>query len=151
MPSFQGVILGVVGNEVRVLVGNHTVQNSVAFDPSTVSAGIKALRNGNIQTGSSVFGTTPSYSNVGGGEWATPAATDVGDDYEVRMVTGTGTVSAGSDAVDTWLALTSDREWKVTQAAAGVKTFTGTLEIRKVGDVSAIDSGSISLTALVDV
>jgi len=152
MPSFQGAMLGVIGaGGLRVTVNDHTVQNAITFAPATVSAGIKANRDGNIQTGSSTTNVNPTYSNVGGREWASIPGATVGDDYEVRMVTGTGTVSTGSDVLDTWLPLTSDREWKVTRTTSGAKVFTGTLEVRKVGDTAPLDSGAVSLTASIEI
>lgn len=126
---------------VRVTVGDHSVANTPAGTPA--SAGIKVLRNGQIHTGNNSFGLSPAYSDVGGGEWAEPESATVGDTYEVRMVTVSGTLSSGT--ADSWLALTSDREFNVQQTSNGSKAFSGTLEIRRNGVV--LDSGSISLTA----
>jgi hypothetical protein len=67
--------------------------------------------------------------------WANPAGSGVGDNYEIRA-TKTGGNATPAD-LGTWLALTSNRSWSVSAPPqAGQITFADvalTIEIRKVG------------------
>ena len=139
--------VGVTGAGV-VTISDQTVANIFTIDPSTASAGVKLTRGGQYHTGYNDAGASPSYADVGGSEWAAVESASVGDAYECRMVTGTGTTTTGTR--DSWLAMTSDREWTVVQSGNGTKAFTGTLEIRLAAG-STLDSAAISLTAFVDV
>ena len=132
---------------ILVTISDQTVANIFTLAPSTASAGVKLTRGGQYQTGYNDNGASPDYVDVGGSEWASVESASVGDAYECRMVTGTGTTSAGTR--DTWLAMTSDREWTVVQSGNGTKAFTGTLEIR-IASGATLDTAAISLTAFVD-
>lgn len=109
------------------------------------SAGIKVLRNGQYHAGASNSSTSPTYADVGGAEWADREYATVGDGFEARLVTGAGTLTAGT--ADTWQALSTDREYKVSIAGVGPSVaFTGTLEIRRGS--TTLDTAAISLTAV---
>lgn len=108
------------------------------------SAGIKVLRNGQYHAGASNSSTSPTYTDVGGLEWASRESTAVGDSYDVRMVTVSGTLTVGT--ADTWQALSTDREYNVSVVGIGSQLFTGTLQIRR--GATTLDTAAISLTAL---
>lgn len=52
----------------------------------------------------------------------------VGADYDVMLVTVTGTLDSGN--ADTWISLGSDVDFYDERATSGAETFTGTLKIR---------------------
>lgn len=108
------------------------------------SAGIKVKRNGQYHAGSHNSSTSPTYTDVGGLEWASTEAATVGDSYEARLVTISGSLTVGT--ADTWQAISTDREYNVSVAGVGAQLFTGTLEIRR--GATTLDTAAISLTAL---
>ena len=81
--------------------------------------------------------------------WGTGVA---GADYEARMTTISGTLSAGSAATATWLVLSTARIWKRnrTSNVSGTDTYSGTLEIRDVATqtVQASVTATISATVI---
>lgn len=72
----------------------------------------------------------------------------VASDYEVRMTTISGMLSAGTTG--TWLAMTSNRFWEVEQSTTGSRTYQGTLEIRRASDSVVLDSCTITMESSVD-
>lgn len=105
------------GSPLLALVGG--TSSNVGADPQTsgyklTSAGLERKI---------VIG---SYSTLG--NWITPAAAAPGA-YEVRATLNSGDTPTGTLA--TWLALTSDRTWELTQSGgAGTKTCELGIEIR---------------------
>lgn len=98
-------------------------------DGSGVTIGIKVQRNGEI------------WIDEGSGyaldtDWTDQKSTGVGDDFEVFMDDTTGTWTSGT--TDSWLALTSDREW--TSFSTGDKTVIFTLSVRNVTNTSNEDT-----------
>jgi hypothetical protein len=85
------------------------------------------------------------------GEWFdNEPISGVGDFYEVRSLsTGkTGTWSSQAASDDTWITITSTRQWKVIKAAPnGSKTCTATFEVGPDGVESADDSAVITCRA----
>jgi hypothetical protein len=127
---------------INVLISNQTLIGAASGGGSS-SAGIRLLRNGQYHAGAHNSSINPTYSDVGGLEWASKEYTAVGDLYEARLVTISGTLSSGT--VDTWQAISSTLEYNVQQVGVGVKTFTGTLEIRR--GTTTLDTAAIDLTA----
>ena len=130
-------------NSLIVLISNQTKIGN-AGGGGSCSAGVKVLRNGQYHAGSHNSSTNPTYADVGGLEWASRESTAVGDSYDVRMVTVSGTLTVGT--ADTWQALLTDREYNVSVAGLGAKIFEGTLQIRRGS--TTLDTAAISLTAL---
>jgi hypothetical protein len=82
--------------------------------------------------------------------WDNEPVTGVGDFYEVRALsTGkTGTWSSQAASDDTWITITSTRQWKVTKGSPnGSKTTTATFEVGPDGVESADDSAAITCRA----
>ena len=95
--------------------------------------------------GDVVTATTPGGS-VDAGDWIDPKAS-APSDYEVRATLNSGTLNGGSSATGSWLALTSNRSWGVTQIVVGVAdTVDLTIEIRK-GSGAALASATVTLDA----
>lgn len=122
---------------VTVNLTDHSIAHSQTTG-NTATAGVRVKnspaalqrRNGNSYT---------AYTD----EWSI-GHSGHGDDYQVRATHISGTVPAG-DALGSWLAMTSDREWLI-QSTSGIVTSSFTLEIRK-GTGAVLDSCTIDLHA----
>ena len=93
--------------------------------------------------GDVVRATTPlGSSDIG--DWIDPKAS-APSDYEVRATLNSGTLT--SRTTGSWLALTSNRSWTLTQATVGAATQVDlTIEIRK-GSGATLASATITLEA----
>jgi hypothetical protein len=131
------------GGRLPIVTISNQTMSGTNFGGGAASAGVRLTRGGQYHFGFSNTNLNPDYTDVGGNEWSDIESPTVGDSYEARLVTTTGTLSSGT--ADSWLALSSTRSWDVSQNGLGTKVFTGTLEIR-VGGVTK-DTASISLTA----
>lgn len=131
---------------VSVRIDDQTVSN--IFATVAASAGIKLTRGGQFQSGYDDNDAAPVYVDIGGAQWASTESVAVGDAFECRLDTTTGSLQTGT--ANAWLAMTSDREFACWIVGNGVAVFTGTLSIRRVGG-SVLDTAAISLTATVDV
>lgn len=86
-----------------------------------------------------------STGAIDAGDWITPKAGAPGA-YEIMAHQDSGSALDGtSSALDTWLALSSIRDWEITQVGAGLKTAALTISIRLGSTV--LSSGSFSLSA----
>ena len=98
------------------------------------------VANASLAITSSGTGTSTGEGNF---NWARPAFTGVGADYEVQMTVSSGEgFSAGSSATDTWLSLDTSRAWHVVRDAAfpGSTSTVGLLLIRRKG--STVSEGT---------
>ena len=95
--------------------------------------------------GDVVTATTPlGSSDIS--DWIDPKAS-APSDYEVQATLNAGTLTVGSSATGSWLALTSDRSWSVRQTVIGVAdTGDLTIEIRK-GSGAVLASATVTLDA----
>lgn len=103
------------------------------------AAGLRVKRDGNISGSVNNGGTALSYtSDVGGtpNEWADPPESTIGDAYHIRMLTTSGTLTAGT--ADSWLALTSDRTFENVQTSLGSLEWTGRLQFSDDGGSSVL-------------
>ena len=93
---------------------------------------------GDVMSDSSIFGP------VDEGDWITPKA-NAPSDYEVQATLNSGTLTSGTTG--SWLALTSNRSWTLTQATVGAAdTVDLTIEIRK-GSGATLASATVTLDA----
>ena len=93
---------------------------------------------GDVVSDSTIFGP------VDEGDWITPKA-NAPSDYEVQATLNAGTLTSGTTG--SWLALTSNRSWTLTQATVGAATQVDlTIEIRK-GSGATLASATITLDA----
>jgi hypothetical protein len=95
--------------------------------------------------GDVVTATTPlGSSDIS--DWIDPKAS-APSDYEVKATLNSGTLNGGSSATGSWLALTTNRSWGVTQIIVGVAdTGDLTIEIRK-GSGAVLASATVTLDA----
>lgn len=78
------------------------------------------------------------------GDWIDPKA-NAPSDYEVQATLNSGTLTSGTTG--SWLALTSNRSWTLTQAIVGSATTVDlTIEIRK-GSGATLASATVTLDA----
>ncbi len=84
--------------------------------------------------------------------WSLEPETSVGNDYECRHIsTGkTGTFSVQAAVANTWITITTGREWGVTRSSTGSKSCTATFEVGDDGVESADDSAVFTTTASID-
>jgi hypothetical protein len=78
------------------------------------------------------------------GDWIEPRSA-AGGTYETKVTVNTGSLDAGTSG--SWLALSSSREWSITQGSLGSKNVNFTVEIRQVGSSTTLKSATIDLTA----
>lgn len=107
--------------------------------PSTASAVYQINSNGSVYE--NVNGTGYSFRDL----WCVPASEAIY--YECYATLVSGTLSAGSAATGSWLALSASREWNVTQATAGSKYTIINVGIRRVGTTTILASADIELLA----
>jgi hypothetical protein len=112
---------------------------------------ISAIGSGGAQTATytlesdgDVISATTGDGSLDAGDWISPKAS-APSDYEVRATLDSGDPPTGT--VSSWLALTSNRSWSLTQFAAGSsKESNLTIEIRK-GAGATLASAAVTLYA----
>jgi len=78
-------------------------------------------------------------------QWCTP--TSQASNYEALVTVTSGTLSGGS-GTGTWLALSTTRNWYVEEFTPGGSNFcTFTVQIRKIGTTTVLDTATIDLEA----
>lgn len=82
-----------------------------------------------------------SYTNIG--QWITP--TSQAGNYEVYATLNSGSLSSGTTG--SWLALSTSREWSCFAAAGDIQQATITIEIRRTGTSTVLDTATINITA----
>lgn len=82
-----------------------------------------------------------SYSTLE--QWCTP--TSAASNYEARVTMNYGILTTGT--VGSWLALSSSREWTLFASAGSLEQAGFTVEIRRTGTTTVLDSAVIDLTA----
>lgn len=75
-----------------------------------------------------------------------PVTTYVGV-YHVRLTVNSGSIDGGSDAVNTWIAVTTAPEWWCWDGGSSVQAANCTLEISANGGASTLDSATFGLSA----
>ena len=133
-------------NILLYLFASRTRPVTVALT-DTSSTGITLARLNILRDGTHTYdvGGTPTTKS---GEWVqTGGYPTVGDLYEARYGTITGTSPSGS-AIDTWLPITSDLQWYLTNSV--FDSCSGTLEIRDAATmtVQGTCTASISVSGL---
>ena len=124
---------GAIGGD-QVQLSNVSVSSTGA---GSQTATYTLESDGDVMSDSSIFGP------VDEGDWVTPKASAPGT-YEARATLDSGDTPTGT--LNTWLALTSNRAWSLTQSTVGSQQAELTIEIRK-GSGSALASATITLYA----
>ena len=128
---------GAIGGD-RITLSNVSVYSAGA---GTQTATYTLESDGDVVTA-----TTPGGS-VDVGDWISPKAS-APSDYEVQATLNAGTLSGGSSATGSWLALTSNRLWRVAQIVNSGESNAAdlTIEIRK-GSGAVLASANVTLDA----
>lgn len=125
-------------SKVVIAITNQTISAGV-FSPDTAEAGYRLNSNGKV------------YKNQNGSlteieTWCTP--TSEASNYEARVTVVSGVTPTGT--IGSWVALSSTREWTVQEPTPGnTSTSTFTVEIRRTGTTTVLDSATIELIATV--
>ena len=99
-----------------------------------------------LESDGDVISATTSGGSVDEGDWIDPKA-NAPSDYEVQATLNAGTLTPGSSATGSWLALTSNRSWSLQQITIGQATQVDlTIEIRK-GSGATLASATVTLDA----
>lgn len=80
-----------------------------------------------------------TYTNIG--QWCTP--TSFASDYEAYVTMISGTLTTGT--VGSWVALSSTQTWTLFASAGNYETCQFTVQIRKIGTGTVLDSATITL------
>jgi hypothetical protein len=93
---------------------------------------------------------TNGVATYSGGQfvWFSAIALNVGDDYEIKAEINEAPEGAFDGAVDTWLAMTSAREWSLS-SNSGINVGSLLISIRKAGETTVMRSGIISFNVAV--
>lgn len=78
-------------------------------------------------------------------QWITP--TSAASDYEVYATVDAGTLSIGSAATGSWVAVSTNPQWIRRRPTVGISEVSMTIEIRKIGTTTILDSWAVTLTA----
>lgn len=118
----------------RITLSNVNVTRATAF-PTDATATYTLLSNGTVDR-----------SPVGFVEnWITPTSA-AGAAYEALLHQVSGSTITGS-ALDTWLPLSSNRAWSLTQAGAGELVAVATVSIRRASDAVVLATANLNYSA----
>jgi hypothetical protein len=100
-----------------------------------------------LESDGDVMSATTGGGSVDEGDWIDPKA-NAPSNYEVQATLNGGTLTLGSSATGSWLALTSNRSWSVTQIVNSGSSNAAdlTIEIRK-GSGATLATASVNLEA----
>jgi hypothetical protein len=116
-----------------------TDQTIYGFATSSAGAWYFLLANGQVQGSTDFNGINPFFIE----NWVTP--TSQAANYEALVTILTGSLTGGTTG--SWVALSSNRSWYVNQTGNGQKTCTFTVQIRRVGTGTVLDTATITITA----
>ncbi len=105
-----------------------------ASDLSFASAQYQLMANGDVKINGSIIE-----------QYCVPAA--IAPLLECRMTVTSGSLSSGGTG--SWIALTADRSWALTQSGTGVVNATATIEIREAATGLVRTSATLSFQAQV--
>lgn len=136
MSGIHMALLGAGGDNTVISITNQTI-SAYVFPPNTAEAGYRLGADGKV------------YSYINGvftelETWCTP--TSRASNYEARVTVNSGSTPTGS--VGSWVALSSTRDWTISETTSGVNNVSNfTVEIRRTGTTTVLDSATIDLTA----
>ena len=137
----SGAVLSLLGNS-----GGAASAVTITVDPATIT-GINIGLTASAQYQLNSSGNAFEIINGGGATllyaWCVPAAQAA--NYEVYASLVSGSLSGGSSATDTWLALTTTRNWLVSTVTLQYATLN--VGIRRVGTTTILASADIELAA----
>jgi hypothetical protein len=122
-------------SNVVISISNESIF-ALSFAPDDATAAYRLNSNGQVE---SLVNGSPTTLE----QWCTP--TSAAGNYEARVTVTSGALSSGTTG--TWLALSTSRTWSVTQSGAGSSFCSFTVEIRRTGTTTVLDSALIDLVA----
>jgi hypothetical protein len=134
----SGIHMALMGSSADAVISitDQTI-SSLVFPPNTAEAGYRLGADGKVYK--YVTGVFTELET-----WCTP--TTSASNYEARVTINSGSTPTGS--VGSWVALSSTRDWTISESTSGVNNVSNfTVEIRRVGGTSSLDSATIDLTA----
>lgn len=134
--SLDLVIMALGGDSISI-----SDRTASAFTVSPTNAGASYA----LQSDGDIQATQGTNTAVDIGDWISPKGA-ASDFYEARATVTSGTLSAGT--AGSWLPLGTTRTWtKTAVGGTGEQTCIFTLEIRRAGDGTVVDSATITLEA----
>ena len=139
MSGIQMALLG-TGDNVVISITDQYVYD---FDSPDAYAYYFLTAGGQVEQSLEAGGINPTNLE----QWCTP--TNQSSNYEALVTITSGTLSGGSGA-GTWLALSTTRNWFVTENQSGQqKLCQFTVQIRRIGTTTVLDTATIDLEASV--
>lgn len=124
-----------------ISITDHTISD---LDVSDANAYYFLTAGGQVEQSTEIGGINP----VNLEQWCTP--TSQAPNYEAYVTVTSGSLTPGSAATGTWVALSSTRYWYLQESVSGQSTFCiFTVQIRRVGTTTVLDTATITLEASV--
>jgi hypothetical protein len=142
MSGIQMALLGTGGDNVTIVLTSQTGLNSIvdSVGSGTATASYQIASNGKVFK---TIGVTTTEIE----QWCTP--TSAAGNYEVFATLNSSTGSGlSSGTTGSWLALTSNRTWTVTESTSG--NLSGAelgMQIRKIGTTTVLATATINIEA----
>jgi len=138
------------GTYVPNITENNAVATALPLVMSTFVGAVNrtfGLAIGTITAASSFSASAVFTINRNGIPWTVPTETTIGDGYEVRVVQNSGdTLTTG--ALNTWLALTSNRTWELfNNVASTTLNANVTITIRVAGGGTTVATETLDMSA----
>lgn len=137
------IFLAITGVGSSVSVSGETINSSSV---TTATSAVRFNSDGTVDQGvNGVFTQIDAAT-----DWVIPNGA-APSNFEIRLTVSSGTApnTGGSSAVNTWLALTTNRLWELQRGSIGTLQGTWLIEIRR-GSGPVIASGSYVMDATVD-
>ena len=123
---------------VTISITNQTISD---LDASAAYAYYFLTGGGQVEQSIQAAGINPTNLE----QWCTP--TNQSSNYEVLVTVTVGVLSGGS-ATGTWVDLSNTRNWYVEEFTSGNNNdCTFTVQIRRIGTVTVLDTATINLSA----
>jgi hypothetical protein len=119
----------------RIVITDQTITDATGGGRNA-TAGYRLTSGGQVQSQINLTFTTLE-------QWCTP--TTEASNYEVLVTVTSGSLSTGT--AGSWLALSSTQTWTRTATIGNSNTCVFTVEIRRVGTATVLDSATITLEA----
>lgn len=130
-----------------MLLGTGEVEPVINFNNVNVYSGTNGIA---AEAGYQIQSNGYDYKNANdvytqNQQWVNP--TSAASNYEVYATVDSGSLSIGSAATGTWIAVTDNPEWIRLRAAVGISETTMSIEVRKIGTSTILAGWFVTLTA----
>lgn len=133
--GMQMALIG-AGDGTVISIANQNI-NAFVFPPGTAEAGYRLGADGNVYKNENGVFTQVEV-------WCTP--TGNAPNYEAFVTVTSGVLTSGPTG--SWVALSSTRDWVVQESVSGaVNVCDFTVQIRKVGTSTTLDTANVNLAA----